>query len=624
MQRSFVPRAACAALLLISMPSLAAALCGDANGDGNVTAGDALVTLRTSVGSASCALEACDYNGDDKITASDALAILRKSVGQNVPANCNEPPSGPCVVTSGSSSVILVGDVLTPAAVLSGARVVVDTAGLIVHVGSAQACMSNVDCAAVASGATVINCPDAVISPGLINTHEHITFSQASPHVGTSERYEHRHDWRIGKNGHSKIIVTSPTNADVGTWNELRHLLGGATSIVGSGSRAGLLRNLDVASHQEGLGQTAVRFETFPLGDSDGVSELAPSCNYSSSMETPASIASTDAFVPHVAEGVDARALNEAVCLGEFNPTNDITLDKTAFMHGIGLSAADYAHLAERGTGLIWSPRTDISLYGNTAGVTTADRLGVNISLGTDWMVSGSMNLLRELRCASSFNQVYLDGHFADADLWAMVTRNAAVQTATDDVIGTLAAGKVADISVFRKGDRAGYAAVVGAEPEDLVLVMRGGAILYGDASVLDSLPGTETCDSLEICTVQKKVCVQTQTGKTLAEITTAAKTGAYGPVFCGTPTNERTCTPSRGAVVSGSTVYTGTPSESDPDGDGIASGSDNCPMVFNPVRPVDGGVQADDDEDGDGDVCDPCPVHADTTSCTPLGPDEQ
>ncbi|MFN2376587.1 MAG: amidohydrolase family protein, partial [Candidatus Binatia bacterium] len=385
-------------------------------------------------------------------------------------------------------------------------------------------------------------------------------------------------------------------------------------------SRTGLVRNLDRTSDTEPLGLAPVRIDTFPLGDSDGVSEIAPSCNYSASMVTPASIASADAYLPHVAEGIDPRALNEAVCLGGANPPNDITIDKTSFVNGIGMSATDYARLAENGTGLVWSPRSDISLYGNTVPAAAAHRLGVNIALGTDWMVTGSMNLLRELRCAESFNRIHLDGYFPDEELWKMVTSNAAVETATDDVLGTLAAGKVADISIFRSGGHDGYGAVVHAESVDLVLLMRGGTILYGDENVLSALPGREACDTLGVCTESKVLCLQPEIGKTLAELQTAAGAAAYGPVFCGTPLNERSCTPARSVAVSGSTIYSGIPGDTDSDGDGIADAGDNCPAVFNPVRPMDGGAQADGDSDGDGDACDPCPIQPDTANCPPPG----
>ena len=67
-------------------------LCGDANDDGKITAGDALFALRAAVGTTTCPLQVCDYTGDGKIAASDALSILRASVGQAVAANCPSLP----------------------------------------------------------------------------------------------------------------------------------------------------------------------------------------------------------------------------------------------------------------------------------------------------------------------------------------------------------------------------------------------------------------------------------------------------------------------------------------------------------------------------------------------------
>ena len=47
----------------------------------------------------------------------------------------------------------------------------------------------------------------------------------------------------------------------------------------------------------------------------------------------------------------------------------------------------------------------------------------------------------------------------------------------------------------------------------------------------------------------------------------------------------------------------------SDADGDGVDDASDNCPSLFNPIRPMDNGTQADADGDGDGDLCDATPI---------------
>ena len=39
--------------------------------------------------------------------------------------------------------------------------------------------------------------------------------------------------------------------------------------------------------------------------------------------------------------------------------------------------------------------------------VTAYKQMGVTIALGTDWLPSGSMNMLRELQCADYMNATY-------------------------------------------------------------------------------------------------------------------------------------------------------------------------------------------------------------------------
>lgn len=522
-----------------------------------------------------------------------------------------------CSVTAGSTTLLLEGNVVTPDMVFKGGEVAVDTTGKISCVGC--------DCGT--GGETVIACADATISPGLINTHDHITYTQDSPYTNTGERYEDRQQWRIGLDGHKKIPAAGSATADQVSWGELRFLMGGATSTVGSGGQAGLLRNLDKATLLEGLTDKAVKFDTFPLGDSSGTRRTGD-CDYGSTGTTAASLSTVDAYEPHTSEGIDATAHNEFLC--ESSTTydtsipgisEDLTISKTALIHAIGLTVDDYALMAASSTGLIWSPRSNITLYGDTARVTEAARLGVRIALGTDWMPSGSMNMLRELTCADSFNQMYLGKFFTDEQLWAMTTSNAAAITHTDDSIGTLATGKVADISIFAAHGKAPYRAVLEAQPQDVALVMRGGKVLYGDDGAVGAL--AQGCDSIpDVCGTPKQVCLMSEIGKTYATLSTT--NAAIYPAFaCGTPANEPSCTPTRPTGVAGSTVYTGVAAAGDMDGDGVPDASDNCPTVFNPVRPMDNGMQPDADGDGVGDPCDPCPRDANSTTCTGFDPND-
>jgi len=245
--------------------------------------------------------------------------------------------------------------------------------------------------------------------------------------------------------------------------------------------------------------------------------------------------------------------------------------------------------------------------------------MGVLIALGTDWLPSGSMNLLRELRCADSLNQTYFCRAFSDYELWMMVTANAAVATAVDRDLGRLEVGRLGDVAIFDATSHRDYRAIIDAEPHAALLVLRGGKPLYGEAAVIGAIPGAGACDTLDVCGSSKSACVQAEVGKSLSALQSAA--GTYAPFFCGTPTNEPSCTPTRPAAVGGSTIYTGARTATDFDGDGLPDISDNCPGVFNPIRPMDNGVQADTDGDGVGDACDPCPLDANATTCTSFDP---
>lgn len=525
------------------------------------------------------------------------------------------PTDGTCTVTAGTDALLITGDVLTPGTVYRGGQVLVSAGGTI----ECAAC----DCTsgASAAGATAVVCPQGVISPGLINTHDHLTFTQNSPYTRTDERYEQRHDWRRGNRGHNSIPAPGSASNDEQSWGELRFVLGGATSTNGSGAVDGFLRNLD-RSNMEGLGQGQVDYDTFPLGDSNGA-QHATGCSYGT-IQTTAGIASDDSYTPHISEGIDDEARNEFLCVHEGE--HDLIEPQTAIIHGVALLPPDIAELAQAGASLIWSPRSNVTLYGDTARVTEYARLGVQIALGTDWTPTGSMNLLRELRCADELNAFYYGAFFTDEQLWLMTTRNAAEALAVDDVVGTLEAGKVADISIFNGATNIDHRAIIDANPEDVVLVLRGGRVLYGDDAIVSALPTGDTCETLDVCTVQKRVCVSRETGSSLADLT-SANSGIYGLFFCAEPDEEPSCNPQRtlpAASVAGSSIYSGMINATDSDGDGIADSADNCPTVFNPIRPVDHGAQADFDVDGEGDSCDVCPMNASTTTCSAPDPNDR
>ena len=526
------------------------------------------------------------------------------------------PPGELCQVTSGSSKwLLLQGDVLTDSTVYENGEVLVERTGK----NGIIRC-TGCDCGSKAGGATPtkVACADGVISPSLINPHDHLNWATAGPYDNGKTRYQHRHEWRTGARMSKQIPYPSGDSSRESILHgELRHLFGGATSIAGStsGTEAqGLLRNLDNVDATGGI-DVSVEYSTFPLPDIGG--ELRENgCDYngkSSNAIDAYSVLRNDIYLPHIAEGIGKAARNEYTCLSQGGKeSRDLVEDNTSVIHGIGLTAPNVRELAANGAQLVWSPRTNISLYGQTADIPTYRKFDVPIALGTDWPISGSMNMLRELACADYLNRNHYDGRLSNHDLWKMATVNGAIALGVGEEVGRLQKGYVADIAIFDASDTPDFGAVVRADSSDVRLVLKGGEPLYGDKSVVDKLHEASAlmgCSEVNVCGNKRRICVEHDTKNDadgsvdFGTLKAAATSDSYPLFHCeGSKQFEPTCVPARQGD------YDGMSSMNDPDGDGIDNGADNCPKIFNPKRPLEGG-QPDADGDGTGDVCDPCPT---------------
>ena len=534
--------------------------------------------------------------------------------------------SNACEKTGSGNKIVLRGDVLAIDKTYEGGSVVVDTStGKITYVG----------CEPDMNDAVVITCPDSVISPGLINAHDHITFSNAKPDSWADERFDHRTDWRKRKNGHSGHNGKSTSTNEV---VELRQLMSGTTAVFGSGTVNGLIHNID----KEGVGGIAATYETFPIGKKDVAGKVNDQGdgNQEKSGCTKFQFLTADTskpyYGPHIGEGINDVAINELRCFsGEGEGAKDFFNEKLAIVHAVAATPDVIDKMAKADTKLIWSPRTNVSLYGDTAVIPLFKTLGVTMALGTDWILSGSMNMLRELQCADFLNDYYYNKVLSDYDLWMMATYNGALAFGLSGIYGALKPGAIADIAMYRtKDNRKAYRAVIDAEAQDVLMVMMGGQVVYGDANLV-----TESdSESVDVCGVAKKVRTKaTDTKMSFAQIQDAAK---YPLFFCGEPEDEPTCIPMRprdvdtikngnGTSKYGVQSYQNNAYYSDPDdmdGDGIPNDLDNCPTIFNPVRPQYAPAtkdlydeQPDMDSDGFGDACDPYPFCATNDASCPV-----
>lgn len=322
--------------------------------------------------------------------------------------------------------------------------------------------------------------------PGLIELHNHLTYNYL-PLWTVPRRYTNRNQWRTQEPTYEddisepQRILSRNVDKDylrsICRYSECRSLFGGTTTSQGisasssSGERvyyAGLVRNVEqplLAGWPEAGGQTL---------DYDPPSEVRAKL-------VPA-LAKGLPFFYHLSEGTDADARQRFLDL-EYEAGRWAIGNNLICIHAAACRAADFGHLAGA-AGVVWSPLSNLLLYGATADVAAAADAGVRLALGSDWSPSGSKNLLGELKVARICNGL-IKQRFSDEALVRMVTATPAQMLGWDPMVGSLEIGKVADIVVIDGTDANPYAPILSAWEADILLVMIGGRIRHGDARIV-------------------------------------------------------------------------------------------------------------------------------------------
>ncbi|KAF2703653.1 metal dependent amidohydrolase [Pleomassaria siparia CBS 279.74] len=398
--------------------------------------------------------------------------------------------------------------------------------------------------------ATEVECDDdddTVISPGFVNTHEHVEFSTVEPLKWTGELNEHRHDWRRGLRNHTlRAVGVNGSVADAVTWGELRHLFSGTTSIVGGKMVPGLVRNLDfVSGLGPGLDAPAATWDVFPLDDAAGLLSR-DDCDYGPEPIDRETAGKAHRYLAHIGEGIDDWARNEFACLSDTTST-DIVAPNLALVHALALSPAAFDLVAARRAMVVWSPRSNVFLYGKTLDVAYLAHARITVALGTDWLPSGSATMQREATCATAVTLQSYNVELAPHDVWEMMTINAARVAGFEQSLGSIAVGKVADIVVFGRGPGVQmadpFARAVYADTRDIELVLRGGKAMVAAESLQELAEGR--CEMVMFGDAQKTVCVEDDMGVSYSELEQRLG-GVYPAVLAGVPRDEPSCVASR------------------------------------------------------------------------------
>lgn len=337
---------------------------------------------------------------------------------------------------------------------------------------------------------------DGFIFPGLIDAHNHTEYNML-PLWQVPKRYDNRDQWRSAKQ--YKRDITQPKtllteskylnlSAQVVKYAEVKSLLGGQTAVQGSPNLKALrhmVRNIEGAN----FGQDRIYAYTLSISDARLQKGLE------SGLLRLMDQGLVDAWIVHLAEGVDAKSRREFATLKRLG----LLRDQTVIVHGTALAKVDFEEMAQAGAKLIWSPLSNLLLYGGTTDIPAALASGVLVCLGADWSPSGSKNLLGELKVAHEYDLLRWGRVISDQELVRMVTLNPSIALGLDDKIGRIKAGYYADLAVFRKRGTDPYRSLIESIERDVRLVIVGGMPYYGDRALLAAVKG----EDLEVLHVQ-------------------------------------------------------------------------------------------------------------------------
>jgi cytosine/adenosine deaminase-related metal-dependent hydrolase len=359
-----------------------------------------------------------------------------------------------------------------------------------------------------------------LIFPGFIDLHNHPSFNifpRWTPPHQFPNRYAWR-DWYVYQQqleAKSAALSADPANfCDIDEYAEVKALIGGTTSILGLGSNhmpgegtpspdclRGLVRNLD---HYTGFYGQAIDHER--IANSIGILPRDMDANTAALRRKQIADGDLDLLCIHIAEGLptdseSAQELDMLDAKGLLGP-------HTALIHAVGLSPSQLARVHRAGASIVWSPRSNFELYGQTANLDAAFRQGVTISLAPDWSPTGSDNMWEEIQYASFVSGRHFDGLFTSRQLVEMAASVPARVASIGDKVGTLAPGMYADlflVSEYPQNDPPPsnpYDLLVSRKITGIDLVVIDGIPVYGDPAMLKSL--SIPVEPLKLCGTEK------------------------------------------------------------------------------------------------------------------------
>ncbi|TGK32682.1 hydrolase [Leptospira gomenensis] len=315
-----------------------------------------------------------------------------------------------------------------------------------------------------------LNLNGLYVYPGLINGHDHL-LSSYLPRVAPNKPYLNWLPW--DNDLKSSIVFSERQQLDP----EQLYLLGAYKNIV-SGATS-------VQDHIPHFVQDPF-VASSPVRILNRYSLSHSICTYSLNWgegpkeEYAKALQENIPYITRIAEGFDSESrnslkiLDQMGCLGEH----------TVLVHGVVLSESDIELIARKRAHLVWCPEANLYLYERTVDIRDVLKKGINVSLGTDSNICGSLNLLEEIRAARNFYQSEYGEDLSPRTLFEMVTSNPAKAFRVNEELGSIAEGKKADLVVISRNSEEPFLNLCESDWNSIRLVVKDGVPVYGDAGL--------------------------------------------------------------------------------------------------------------------------------------------
>jgi 5-methylthioadenosine/S-adenosylhomocysteine deaminase len=378
---------------------------------------------------------------------------------------------------------ILRGRIVT----LDGADRVLPHGKLVIRQGKIAAVLADGENVPAEFAAVPVVETGATLYPGLIDLHNHMPYNVA-PLWKVPKKYTNRNQWR--SNGSYKLSVANPvvalaqhapTAKALVRYVEAKAFIGGVTT--GQGMRmkeqgvtkhfVGAMRNVETTDDAR-LPEAATRVPDINPNRPEDVDGFRRNLDRAT------------AFFYHMSEGTDAAARKHFLNLKD----NALLGAALVGIHALGLQRTDLDDLAGAGGKIVWSPLSNLLLYGATVKLNDLIESGILFSLGCDWSPSGSKNPLLELKVARWAAQQQ-GAALTARDLVGLVTDRAAAVVGWAAHLGSLEAGKLADVLAIDGETGDPFTHLIDARERQVQLVTVHGVPRYGDATLMEAVaPG--------------------------------------------------------------------------------------------------------------------------------------